>query len=153
MAVTSANFDFLVKHDPLLDLLGGQAEREAAAPKKKGKRKKATTKKTATKATPKKAKPSDNGSNGVTLRAALDVLKRDALHRIADAEGIELEDRRSLDGARDGLLAGGVALEDVLVHLKRAELDAVGAVFGVAGAARSKGERREQILFALDCIE
>lgn len=80
------------------------------------------------------------------LQAVLVTLKRDALHRVADAEGVELADRRSLDAARDGLLQAGVALEVVLGHLDRDELKAVCRALGLEDRGRTKDELRARIL-------
>jgi type I restriction enzyme, S subunit len=89
----------------------------------------------------------DTGTNdGSTLHAILGALKREALHRIADAEGVELADRRSLDAARSGVSEGGVALEAALEHLDRDELRAVCRVLGLEDRGRTKEELRARVI-------
>lgn len=91
-----------------------------------------------------------NGTNGSgsKLHAVLGALKREALHRIADAEGVELADRRSLDAAREGVIEGGVTLEAALEHLDRDELKAVCRALGLEDRGRAKGVLRARVLAA-----
>lgn len=94
---------------------------------------------------PAPARASGTNGNGSTLHAVLGALKREALHRIADAEGVELADRRSLDGARAGLSEGDVTLEAVVGHLDRDELKAVCRALGLEDRGRTKVELRNRI--------
>lgn len=94
---------------------------------------------------PSAARANGTNGNGSTLHAVLGALKREALHRIADAEGVELADRRSLDAARAGVIDGGVTLEAALEHLDRDELKAVCRSLGLADRGRTKSELRARI--------
>ncbi len=82
------------------------------------------------------------------LEAVLATLKRDALHRIADAAGVELADRRSLEAARDGLLRADVGLEAVLAQLDRDELKAVCRALDLEDRGKTKAELRDRIMAA-----
>jgi type I restriction enzyme M protein len=92
----------------------------------------------------------DGESNvGKETRAVLDALKRESLHRIADAEKIELADRRALDSMRETLgRSSALTLETILGHLSRDELKTVCQALGLDDSGREKEELRERILSA-----
>lgn len=94
---------------------------------------------------PTAARATGTNGNGSTLHAVLGALKREALHRIAGAEGVELADRRSLDAARAGVIQGGVTLEAALEHLDRDELKAVCRALGLEDRGRTREELRARI--------
>jgi len=122
-------------------------ERARAEPPKSRGRKQKTPAAPKARAKPKKAKRSgSNGTNGLGLGAVLGALKRDALHRIADAEQIELAERRSLEGARQGIAQADLSLKAALGHLKRDELKAVCRALDLDDRGRLKAELVGRIL-------
>lgn len=89
--------------------------------------------------------PAANG-NGKALNTALGTLKREALLRVADAKGIELVDRRSVEAVRAGVVADGVTLDGVLEHLDRDELKAVCRALRLVDRGRTKEELRARVM-------
>lgn len=92
------------------------------------------------------ASPKKAHARRKVVETVLSSLKRDALHRIADAAGVDLADRRSLAAAQSGLLRADVGLEMVVAHLDRDELKAVCRVLHLEDRGRTKAELRERIL-------
>jgi len=88
------------------------------------------------------------GNGAVSLPSVLAALKREPLHRIADAHDVELSDRRSLDGARKGILEAELGLEAILEPLKRDELKAICRALDLDDSGRAKAEIRARILAA-----
>lgn len=86
------------------------------------------------------------------LASVLAALKRDALHRIADARDLALADRRSLDAARAGILQARLGFDAVLEPLKREELQAVCRALDLDDRGRSKEELRARILGAQQAV-
>ena len=65
-------------------------------------------------------------------RAILGTLKRKALLAIADAEGVELPERRALDPIRQALGdASGLSVDDLITHLDRSALKKAAKAVGV----------------------
>ncbi|MBL4848995.1 MAG: restriction endonuclease subunit S [Planctomycetes bacterium] len=120
-----------------------RAEREAAAPKKRGRSKKKRS--ASKKGEPKKLQrsdPDDNGagSNGApSVETVLALLKKDALHRIAKAHDVELTDRRSVAGALGPITDAALDLAALLEPLKGAELK---EICGALGLSRSGNKAR-----------
>lgn len=80
-------------------------------------------------------------------RQVLDSLGRERLLRIADAEGIELPQRRTLDPIRETLSRSrALTPEKLLGHLTRDELKAACRAMGLGDAGREKEELRARIL-------
>ncbi|MBX3465529.1 MAG: restriction endonuclease subunit S [Planctomycetes bacterium] len=108
-------------------------------------------------APPARPTPSAKKANGARpgdalLASVLAALKRDALHRIADARDVALADRRSLDAARAGILQAGLGFDAVLEPLKREELQAVCRALDLDDRGRSKDELRARIVGAQQAV-
>lgn len=76
----------------------------------------------------------------------LRALKREALLRIADSEGVDLAERRSLEVARVGVGTSGLTLKQVLEHLDRDELRAACRALGLEDCGRTNEELRARLM-------
>lgn len=80
-------------------------------------------------------------------RTILDTLKRNRLHAVADAEGIDLPTRRELEPMRAALSSSKqLTLEKLLGHLSRDELKAACRALGLDDGGRAKSELEARIL-------
>ncbi len=93
--------------------------------------------------------PGEKAARTRRTRTVLEALKRDALHRIAKANEVDLPDRRSVAGAVEAILKARLDLAVILEPLKRDELKDVCRALGLDDGGKRKDELRERILLAI----